>query len=303
METEVEFIRDKDKSYAILDAGIKFYGRYANLAFDLSNLRTSNSLTIYNNNTDSFHKHITFDAKFVKLGESVSFFGNENIIQKYQVFILAVKGQVVDECVIVPQPKNELADEDTIVFQCNFSEERYNDLVNSINNSNKIRFFCTPKGDFYAQYSPDPFYERFTEYKIADSSNKRKVKNPKKLKKFEEYWVDANEVLEFTFQFIDNQEDANSNKNKNSISSTEENLNESYENKEIKDKIDTLIYDNQKLSNHLKDLENNVKNFREDRIQSLKNNNNINLKRIEKLFGLILTILIILIILIIFKVI
>ena len=47
------------------------------------------------------------------------------------------------------QPIHELTDEDTLVFQCNLSESRYDDLVNKIKNAKAVKFFCTPKGGFY----------------------------------------------------------------------------------------------------------------------------------------------------------
>jgi len=310
MKKELEFIRDEDKSYTILDEGIKYYGRQTMFAFELFNLRTSNSLTIFNDNTDSFRKYLTFDAKFVKYGETVSFFGHENIIQKYEVFILAVKGAVEDECVVVPQEKGELTDEDTLVFQCNLSESRYDDLVNKIKNAKAVKFFCTPKGGFYAVYSHDPFYEKYTQYKVADWSNKRKVLNPKKLKKFEEFWVEAKEVSEFTFQFIENIDIEDRSKNYNIITSDEETLNTNNENQKLNNKI---IDENKNLNNQVKNLENiiqrlnieklNIEKLNTDHIQSFKNNDNINFKRIEQSFGLVLSILIILIVLIIFKII
>ena len=294
MKKEPEFIRNEDKSYTILDEGIKYYHRSAMFAFELFNLRTSNSFTIFNDNTDSFNRNLTFDAKFIKYGERVSFFGHENIIQKYQVFILAVKGAVEDKCVVVPQEKGELSDEDTLVFQCNLSEGRYDDLVNKIKNAKIVKFFCTPRGGFY---------EKYTQYKVADWHGKKRVLNPKKLKKFEEFWVEANEVSEFSFQFIENIQFEDKSKNYNVTTSDEETLNTNNENQKLNNKIDKVIDENKKLNNQITNLENVIERLNTDGIQSFKNNDNINFKRIEQSFGLVLSILIILIVLIMFQVI
>ncbi len=283
METEVKFIKNGNNNPSIVEKGIEYYPRNLSLAFNLFNLRTTDTLTIDKKQNNNITKSLTFDAKFINPGNSISFFGYSDWINKYEIFIRCDNQAVKDNCVIVAFKKSDLNDIDTLVFQCNVTSNKYNELLNKIKNSNEVRFFCTPESGFYAEHSFDLALEAFTRYKIISFHDINKILNPKKLKNLEKFLVEPSEASEFTFHFIQKNDDEELN-NKNNVKTYDEEIfNLDNENKELKYKIKEIDNDLQRLNTQIKVLQNDDQNKND-----VRQNNQLLLFHWERIFIYIL---------------